>query len=264
MVNHHDFGDSIVKCGVSYRLAGSAGRPTLVLANSLGTDSRLWSQQVGMWADEYSIVCFEYPGHGSPEWQGERTMKAYAQRLASLLAALGIDEYFYCGLSMGGAIGMELALLDAIRMRKLVLSNTAAVFGPREFWADRGATAMTHGVAALADAMLARWFTSEFAADHVDVVDFARSMLTAVERRGYAACCDAIGRFDFRERLGEIAQPTLVIAGSHDLATTADQAASLAEAIQGSTYMELGTAHLGNLGAPEAFASVVGSFLQAA
>jgi 3-oxoadipate enol-lactonase len=89
-------------------------------------------------------------------------------------------------------------------------------------------------------------------------------MLTSVERRGYAACCEAIGCFDFRGQLHEITQPTLVIAGLHDSATTTEQAASLAEAIQGSTYIELGTAHIGNLGAPQEFAKAVNRFLQAA
>ncbi|ASL47880.1 3-oxoadipate enol-lactonase 2 [Burkholderia sp. AD24] len=264
MVNHESFDVAAVRCDVSYRLIGQEGRPTLVLANSLGTNSRLWDQQLGMWMDDYRMVCFEYPGHGSPDWGGKQTIKAYAQRLASLLAALGIDEYFFCGLSMGGAIGMELALLHRSRMRKLVLSNTAAVFGPPEFWAERGKTAATHGVGPLTDATLARWFTSEFAIERPDVVDFARSMLTSVECRGYAACCEAIGCFDFRGQLHKIGQPTLVIAGLHDSATTTEQAASLAEAIQGSTYIELGTAHIGNLGAPQEFAKAVNRFLQAA
>lgn len=261
MVNPSYFGATGMACDIAYRVAGTAGRRTLVLANSLGTDSRLWAQQVNHWAADHSIICFEYPGHGSPQWIGEQTMAAYAQRLATLLDSLDVKEYDFCGLSMGGAIGMELALHHGDRMKRLVLSNTAPEFGAQEFWLQRGATATSRGMSALVDATMARWFTSQFATDHRNVLELAKAMLLAVNPRGYATCCQAIGSFEFRSKLGHISQPTLVIAGTNDLATPIEQAARLADGLSNSTYIEMATAHIGNLGAPQEFANAVSAFL---
>jgi 3-oxoadipate enol-lactonase len=262
LVNPPFFGTTGVACDVTYREVGEAGRPTLILANSLGTDSRLWTQQVQDWAVDRRVICFEYPGHGSPGWTGEQTMEAYAQRLGMLLDLLGVEEYDFCGLSMGGAIGMELALRHGLRMKRLVLSNTALEFGASEFWLQRGELAISQGMAALVDATLARWFTDQFSTAHRSVLEFAKAMFLGVSPQGYAACCRAIGSFDFRMKVGQISQRTLVIGGAHDLATPVEQAARLLDGIRNSAYVEFGTAHIGNLGSSEAFASAVSKFLQ--
>ncbi|MDW3686582.1 alpha/beta fold hydrolase [Cupriavidus sp. CV2] len=262
MVNHPYFGTSGRINDVTHRVLGAASHSTLVLGNSLGTDSRLWGEQAGKWAQEHRVIAFEYPGHGSPDWKGEQSMASYAERVASVLDALGVGDYLYCGLSMGGAIGMELALMHPGRLKKLVLSNTAAEFGPADFWENRAATARTNGLAALTDAILGRWFTPEFAARRPDVIDFARSMLAGVDPNGYAACCQAAAPFDFGDKLSGITQPTLVIAGTRDLATTVAQAGVLREGIPHCYYREMNTAHIANLAEGDAFALVVQEFLR--
>jgi 3-oxoadipate enol-lactonase len=121
---------------------------------------------------------------------------------------------------------------------------------------------LASGLPALAEATLQRWFTSRFGAERPDVVEFAKGMLVGVEPAGYAACCSAIARFDFRQRLAQILQPTLVIFGTHDLAVNVDQAAVLIEQLPNSAGMQLDVAHIGNLGAPEQFCEAVRSFIQ--
>lgn len=260
MVNPSSFGNQGIEAGVSFRTVGPTDGPVLVLGNSLGTDSRLWSNQVSDWARDHRVVCFEYPGHGSPAWSGEQTVQAIAHRVAALLDHLEVDTYSYCGLSMGGAIGMQLAASHATRLKRLVLSNTASGFGSPEFWAARGNLAVDAGLAALADATIGRWFTQEFVEHNREIVEFYRTMLCAVDPAGYQFCCRAVGAFDFTAQLGFITQPTLIIAGTRDTATTVDQAKSLSKAIPNATYVEFDTGHLGNVGAPEAYASVVRSF----
>jgi len=238
--------------------------PVLVLANSLATNMGLWRDQIRVWKSDFRIVGFDYPGHGSPGWGDANSMSDYAAKIGRLLDTLGIDTYSYCGLSMGGALGMELAVLHPQRMQKLVLSNTAAEFGSREFWNQRivTATASADGIAQLCAASMNRWFTAEFAADHPDVVAFAQTMFLATEPAGYAACCAAVRDFDFSGQLADIAIPALVIAGASDFAATPQQARVLVDGIRHAQYHELPTAHLGNLGASRAFAGVVQAFLQ--
>ncbi len=241
-----------------------ANIPVLVLGNSLATSMRLWQDQIHVWKDDFRIVGFDYPGHGSPGWGDANSMSDYAAKIGRLLDTLEIDTYAYCGLSMGGALGMELAALHPHRMQKLVLSNTAAEFGSRDFWNQRiaTATASEDGIARLCAASMSRWFTTEFAAAHPDVVAFAQTMFLATEPAGYAACCAAIRDFDFSERLADIAIPALVIAGASDLAATPQQARVLVDTLRHAQYHELPTAHLSNLGASREFTCVVQAFLQ--
>jgi 3-oxoadipate enol-lactonase len=231
------------------------------LANSLGTNNALWDGELELWSRDRTVICFDYPGHGSPPWSGQQTLPSYAKKIASLLDAIDVNEYDLCGISMGSAIGIELATIDARRMRRLVLSNTAPKFGARDFWSQRARSVMQDGISGVAEATLARWFTKQFASDNPGVVAFARDMLLAVGPAGYATCCEAIGSFDVGSRLAEIPQPTLVIAGKYDQATTVDQAMHLPEGIRDSTYLELDTAHIANLAVPDVFGREVRSFL---
>ena len=250
--------------GVHFQITGPASAPVLVLGNSLATGMSLWQDQISAWKNDFRIVSFDYPGHGSPDWGDANSIGNYAVKIGRLLDTLKIDTYSYCGLSMGGALGMELAILHPDRMQKLVLSNTAARFGSRDFWNQRiaTATASEDGIAQLCAASLSRWFTAEFAAAHPDVVAFAQAMFLATEPAGYAACCAAVRDFDFSEQLANIAIPALVIAGAGDLATTPQQARVLVDSIRRAQYHELPTGHLGNLGASREFTGVVHAFLQ--
>jgi 3-oxoadipate enol-lactonase len=249
---------------VCFQITGPANAPVLVLGNSLATGMSLWQDQIRAWKNDFRIVRFDYPGHGSLSWRDANSMGDYAAKIGRLLDTLQIGAYSYCGLSMGGALGMELAALHPHRMQKLVLSNTAAQFGSRDFWNQRiaTATASEDGIAQLCAASISRWFTAEFAAAHPDVVAFAQTMFLATEPAGYAACCAAIRDFDFSERLADIAVPALVIAGASDLATTPLQARTLVDSMRHAQYHELPTGHLGNLGASREFSGVVQAFLQ--
>jgi 3-oxoadipate enol-lactonase len=247
---------------IQYRVTGPASLPALVFGNSLATDGRLWNAQIAALQDAYRIVVFDYPGHGSPLWEGAAGMREFAENVALMLDALGIGNYSYCGLSMGGALGMELALLHPKRMQKLVLSNTAAQLGPADFWNRRMELALSQGMNALTDATLARWFTAEAIQRDPAGYDLAKEMFLATEPEGYAQCCIAIRDFDFTDRLPAIAVPTMVIAGAFDMACTVAQGHVMADAIPGAEYCELPVAHLGNLGAAREFNASIAAFLR--
>ena len=80
---------------------------------------------------------------------------------------------------------------------------------------------------------------------------------------GYIANCAAIRDFDVRQTVAAIQVPTLVIAGTHDAATTPADGHHLADRIAGARYVELNAAHLSNIEVPERFSSEVSSFLAA-
>ncbi|WP_308198741.1 alpha/beta fold hydrolase [Actinomadura litoris] len=231
-----------------YRLDGPDGAPLVVLGPSLGTSADLWLPQLPELARTRRVLRYDLPGHGeAPPTDGPFTVEDLADGVAALLDGLGVAETAYAGVSLGGGVGTALALRHPSRVASLVLCCTSPSFGGPEPWRERAALVRREGVEPLTATSPGRWFTPGFtgAAPYV-------AMLRATDPGGYAACCEALGRFDATARLGEITAPTLVIAGELDVATPpAGHADVLAAGIPGAalTVVE-GAAHLANAERP--------------
>jgi 3-oxoadipate enol-lactonase len=146
-------------------------------------------------------------------------------------------------------VGMWLAVNAPDRVDRLVLACTSARFGEPEQWAAKAAVVRSEGMAAVAGEALDAWFTPAFA-DRSRFLD----MQLAVPPEDYARGLEAIGAFDFRDAVAQIAAPTLVIAGAEDPATTVADAQFLAERIPGARLVVIaGAAHLANVEQPERF-----------
>jgi 3-oxoadipate enol-lactonase len=245
---------------VHYRLDGPEGAPVLVLANSLGTDLELWSRNVPHWQGSFRVLRYDLRGHGGSAVSSEPFgVDDLGRDVLELLDALGIDRVSFCGLSLGGAIGQWLAANAPGRIDRLVLACTMARFGEPEQWLDRASRVRAEGLGSIADSVLGRWFTREL--PHGEVAAF-REMLLATPTEGYAATCEALARWDFRDRVGEIQAPTLVIVGADDPVTPPSDIALLAEGIPDARLIALeGAAHLANVERPDAFATAVSRHL---
>ncbi len=237
-----------------HRLDGPTDGPPLVLANSIGTTLELWNGQLPALAREFRVLRYDQLGHGRSDVPpGPYTIEQLARELLGLLDDLQIGRTSFCGLSLGGAVGMWLAANAPERLDRLVLAGTSAHFGPPERWIERAALVRTEGLEPIADATMGRWFTPAFA----DVEPF-RDLLVATPPEGYAACCDALAAWDFRTELGRISAPTLVLVGEADPATPPDQARLIADGIPGARLVVLaGAAHLLNVEQREAFDTAV-------
>jgi 3-oxoadipate enol-lactonase len=115
-------------------------------------------------------------------------------------------------------------------------------------WVDRASAVRAGGMAAVADAVLARWFTEPFAATHPEVVDAHRGLLLSVDPVGYAGCCAAIGAMDLRDDLAKVAAPALLVAGADDPATPPEHAEEIARRLTGARVEVVEhAAHLANV-----------------
>ncbi len=243
-----------------YRLDGPSNAPLLVLSNSLGTDLSLWDAQISAFTRSFRVLRYDTRGHGQSSVTSEQTtIAALAGDVIALIDELGIHQFSFCGISIGGVTGMVLGLKHAERLQALVLANTAARIGTAESWNARIEAVQTSGIESIIDMMMERWFTPEFRSSHS--IDSFRDSLANTSTEGYIQCCAALRDADLREAISEIRVPTLVIAGTHDLATTTADARFLAEIIQGAEYVELAAAHLSNVEAANEFSQVVLSFL---
>ena len=206
--------------GLAHRLDGPEDAPPLVLSNSLGTTMAMWDPQLGPLSANRRVLRYDRRGHGaSPVPDGPYAIDDLGRDLLALLDALGIERVDFCGLSLGGMVGMWLASEAPERVDRLVLCSTSALLGPPEQWTERAATVRERGMDAIVEAGLERWLTADFRAARPDVARRMGDMLRSAPPEGYAACCEAIRDLDLRERLGAITAPTLLIAGADDPST---------------------------------------------
>lgn len=244
-----------------YALTGDR-EPVLVLSNSLGTDFSLWDPQMAELQQHFRILRYDTRGHGrSSATPGECTIEQLGRDVLALLDSLGLDRIHFCGLSLGGMIGIWLGIHAPARLNRLVLSNTAARIGTREGWNARIATVRKDGMKAVAATVIERWFTPGFRASSPEKVAQAQRMLEQTPAEGYAACCAAIRDMDQRDTVAQIKAPTLVIYGASDSVIPLPDAHFLAQQIKGAKKLELPAAHLSNVEQSDAFTQAVSNFL---
>jgi 3-oxoadipate enol-lactonase len=241
---------------------GPAGGPALVLSNSLGTDFSMWDPQISEFTRSFHVLRYDTRGHGkSSVTPGPYSAKQLADDVLALADRLTLDRFHFCGLSMGGMTGMWLAANAPERLNKVVICSASAKFGTPEAWSARIEMVREQGMKPVAAAAIERWFTSAFRAKNPSNAANIRKMVESVDPEGYIACCAAVRDFDFREQLGNIHTPTLVISGVHDPATTPADGRFLADHIPGARYVELNAAHLSNIEDADRFTQEVGGFL---
>lgn len=249
---------------IFYRQEGREDAPALLLSNSLGSDHRMWDPQAAVLRRRFQVVRYDTRGHGASAAHPEPyEVTDCARDALALMDHLGHERFHFCGLSMGGMVGMQLALDASQRIDRLVLCNTAARIEPPALWDRRIEAVRAGGMAAVEETVLGRLFSAEFRAANPAPVEAARKALLANPAVGYAAACAAVRDFDFRDRLAAIQAPTLVIAGSLDGATPVEGARFLKDRIPGARLVVLEAAHLSNLEQPEEFTAALLSFLKA-
>ena len=255
----------ILKSGealIHYALEGQGGAPVLVFSNSLGANYSMWDPQAGAFQKEFRILRYDTRGHGqSNSTPGPYSIEQLAKDVIALLDSLELNRVHFCGLSMGGMIGMWLGVNAPERVERLVLCNTGAKIGTTEIWKARIEAVQKNGMASLAPAIIERWFTPAFRQKAPETMARIRNMIEEANVDGYIACCAAVRDFDCREQLGNIRTPTLVIAGAHDTATPPADGRFIGQKIPGARYAEMEAAHLSNIEAQNQFNKELTAFL---
>jgi 3-oxoadipate enol-lactonase / 4-carboxymuconolactone decarboxylase len=200
------------------------------------------------------LLRYDHRGHGvSPVPPGPYEIDDLGRDVLALLDVLGVERVYFCGLSIGGMVGMWWASEGPERKDRLVLCCTSAQLGSPEMWETRAPTVRADGMGAIADAVVERWFTPAFHASRPQTVEWAARMLRGTPAEGYVGCCEAIREMDLSGRLGAIQAPTLVIAGAEDPATPPHHAEFIRDSIPGAQLVVIPqAAHLANVEQPEA------------
>lgn len=243
------------------RLGGAAGRPVMVVGPSLGTSVvELWSASVSWLAEDFQVFGWDLPGHGQhrPTQPSAITISSLAADVRGAVERVVPGPFHYAGVSVGGAVGLQLALDAPSLVVSASLVCTGARIGTPGGWLERADLVRAHGTRAVVAGSRDRWFAPSTSLTGPDRVERLLASLLDVDEEGYAAVCEALAGFDLRDRLAEVAPPVLAVAGEHDVATPPDTLAEVARGVRSGRLVVMpDVAHLAPFEAPRRLADLV-------
>lgn len=231
----------------------------------------MFDQQVDALKDQYRCITFDFRGQGQSEVTASGyDMDTLSEDAAALIEALRAAPCHFVGLSMGGFVGMRLAIRRPELIRSLILLETSADPEPRE---NVGRYRLLN--------FIARWFGLRLVADQVMPIMFGKTFLNdpnraqeramwrermiANHRVGISrAVRGVIERQGVYEQIDRITAPTLIIVGDQDVATPPDKSRRIFERIPNAALVVIpGAGHTSTVEAPEAVTMVMRRFLAA-
>jgi 3-oxoadipate enol-lactonase len=246
-----------------YRREGTREGTPLVFINALGTDLRIWDAVVSHLLDRYPVIRYDKRGHGLSDCPpAPYSIRDFSNDLLSLLDHLEVPQATLVGISVGGMIAMDFAVLCQERVHALVLCDTAPKIGTAELWTDRINTLRTHGMHSMADAILSRWFAPSFKEQSPTSYRGYYNMLTRTPVEGYTGTCEAIREADLTEAVQTIQARALVLCGAEDVSTPPDVTRKLVKLMPDAAFQEIpGAGHLTCVEQPDAVAAGIERFL---
>jgi 3-oxoadipate enol-lactonase/4-carboxymuconolactone decarboxylase len=244
-----------------WQLDGPAGAPALVLLNSLGTTTDMWSPCLAPLSEQFRVIRIDTRGHGGsppPPAQAPCDIADLSRDVLAVLDELGLERVDLAGLSLGGMIGMWLAAHEPERIRRLALLCSTSLPANPDGYLARAETVRREGMSAVAGAVLRLWLTEDLAGRDPQLAEQLRTMLLSVDAEGYAQCCQAIAALNLGADLSRIASPTLVISGADDPAAPPEHGRAIASGIVGSRLEIIGpAAHLATYEQPGRIAALL-------
>ncbi len=218
---------------IAWREAGS-GPETILFLHGLALTRTSWDPQLVALADRFRCVAWDLPGYGASAPIPALTFEAIADSVVTLLDRVGVERAHLVGLSFGGMQALHTALRHPDRVDRLVLLDTSPAFGldgtdPDEWRRlrldplDRGRT----------PADMARDVLTAVGGPGLagEVLDGLIASMARISSAGLRAAVECLPVHDVRDRLGEIAAPTIVAVGELDAETPVAYARLLADGI---------------------------------
>ena len=126
------------------KLVGSSNLPleqiegsakVVILGPGFGTTAEMWDVAQKHFNPEMYYLRFDLPGHGlSPAVNESFTIDDLADAVIALADSLNIKQFCYAGVSLGGAIGLTLALRYPDRVKVVLPICSAPKFGESQEW----------------------------------------------------------------------------------------------------------------------------------
>ncbi|MDL9978484.1 alpha/beta fold hydrolase [Microbacterium sp. ASV49] len=238
---------------------GPADAPLVVLGPSLGTSTILWEDVVPALAADHRVVAWDLPGHGASAPAVEPF--SVADLADAVASAIGDERFSYAGVSLGGAVGLELMLRHPERIDRAAIVCSGAVIATPESWRDRAAQVRAQSTSPLIVGSAQRWFAPGSITAHPELTGRLLHALQDADDESYARCCEALAAYDVRDRLGEIAARVLAVWGAHDAVTTEASAVEVASGVRSGRAVGIPDAsHLAPVDDPAAVTRLLRTF----
>jgi 3-oxoadipate enol-lactonase/4-carboxymuconolactone decarboxylase len=238
---------------------GPDNGPLLVLGPSLGTTAAtLWSAVARQLTENLRVVGWELPGHGRGEPAERFTVAELAAAVLTIADGIDAETFHYAGDSVGGCVGLQLALDAPHRLVSATLLCTGAAIGSPAGWRERAATVRAQGIEPMIAASAQRWFGPGFARREPGISAALLDALAGTDPESYAMTCEALAAFDVTDRLPEIVTPVLAIAGETDVPTPPDSLQRIVSGVKDGMLVVLdGVGHLAPAEAPHAVVELI-------
>ena len=226
-------------------------------------DASFWGPMWRELAVGVTLLTPEFPGFGTAPPVDAPTIAGFASDVADLIRAEAPGPATVIGLSLGGYVALALACDHPDVVAGLVLANTRAEGDDPAARAGREQAIDTVRIDGL-DTYIATLLPQVLGADATpEAWERAQAIAQVQDPEAVCLALEALrDRSDRSGKLGAIAVPTTVIAGSDDAVTPRDAARSLADGIPGATLAVIdGAGHLSALERPAEFAALVAAIL---
>ncbi len=249
---------------MNYELAGRG--TCLALIHGAGDNLHMWYNQVPVFSKELRVLTYDVRGFGETEMpESEVSMDVLVDDLHELLRALSIDEAFVLGYSMGGRIGLQLALQHPQTVKALVLANSGMGAARRTPEMEERRRALVSqleqgSIEAVSEQMAVNSFSPGFKDRDPETFQRYKDVKLRNDPRGFARLWGALGTASPPD-LSRLSCPVLIIAGEQDGFMALDTARASHAAIPGSRLEVLPTGHAAALEAPDDFNRIVLDFL---
>jgi 3-oxoadipate enol-lactonase len=248
-----------------YRVEGPENAPVLTLAHAQGFTLESWAAQIAHFSDRYRVLAPDLRGHGDTAMAGKPyRIEDLALDILALLDALGIQRTHYAGASLGGMAGFALAQDHAERLHSVSFVTTQGILPQTSIDGQHAATTVMRadGAEARADGVLERYLRKGYRETNPESYAELRRQFTTNPVEGYAEAGNAIFAMNFDPRIGKIDLPTMVIAGSEDIATTPERMTLYRDGIPGSKMSVIPNAgHMPYVEEADMFNKVLAGFL---
>jgi len=244
--------------------AGSASATPVVFLHALAMQASMWERLVAHLDTPSPLWGLDMRGHGaSSRPEGPYSTDLFAQDLLAVVDHLQAPQVHVVGCSMGGTVSMAFAGQYPERVKSLGLLNTTACYGvdgqdAMQAWEKRGQQGYTAGLASLCEFQVERWFSTEFAKSHTDLVQACLDVFVANSPSAYLQTCRMLGSANERERIAHYKGPCTIAVGEEDYATPVSMAQELATLLpQADLHILQKVRHYSPIQAPELLAPLL-------
>jgi len=221
-------------------------KPTLIFIHGAASAGSFWEGQMEFLGDAANVAALDLPGHGQDHGSGKQSVSDYAQAALDVIDAARPPRPVLCGLSMGGAIVMDLLINDRQGLFSAgILINTGARLKTDPLIIETIEKNYPGFVKLLSAFAISKGIEPKRVASHIQAIS---ECPPAVAAGDFRACDD----FDVRRRLEDIHVPTLILTASDDLLTPPAYGEFLAKNIPGACLEHVeGAGHLSPIEKPD-------------